>query len=336
MKFSIVVPVFNTAPYLPACIESVLAQEEADWELVLVDDGSDDGSLAVCHQYAARDSRIRVLGQPNRGVSSARNRGLGEAMGEWVSIVDSDDTIAPDTLIQAQSLVTEPRVDLVIFSMCHRSENAGGMDERRIVLRDRLYPGVTDWLAGWVREGSALLYSTGNKFYRKATLDRCGVRFDESIDFGEDRLFNFSYLEHCGAVATSSAVTYTYFLRPTVSLSSRFRIDFIDRVLGLHAAKRRMLAEHGFTESRCREFLAEDLHREIYEAVKHLQGHWKKLGVEMRWKAVRRLITARYPRYLDDIRDVGPKQSAMLTTVRLRSAVALYGLLWFAGLRASG
>lgn len=90
---SIVVPVYNTAPYLSSCLDSILCQTVTDWELILVDDGSTDRSAAICDEYAAKDSRIQVLHQANQGPAKARNLGIAKSQGELVAFIDSDDLL---------------------------------------------------------------------------------------------------------------------------------------------------------------------------------------------------------------------------------------------------
>lgn len=92
-KISVIVPVYNTEKYLRRCIDSILAQTFIDFELLLIDDGSKDSSGAICDEYAAKDPRVRVFHKENGGVSSARNAGLANARGEWISFVDSDDWV---------------------------------------------------------------------------------------------------------------------------------------------------------------------------------------------------------------------------------------------------
>lgn len=94
---SIIVPVYNTEQTVRRTVECVLAQTLTDWELILVNDGSTDGSLAICEELAEKDDRIRVISQENAGQSVARNVALEEASGEYVTFLDSDDTIVPDT-----------------------------------------------------------------------------------------------------------------------------------------------------------------------------------------------------------------------------------------------
>ncbi len=90
---SVIIPIFNAAPYLPACLDSVLAQTYAEFELLLVDDGSTDASAVICERYAELDNRITVIRQPNGGASAARNRALSVIRGEYVAFIDADDVI---------------------------------------------------------------------------------------------------------------------------------------------------------------------------------------------------------------------------------------------------
>ena len=97
---SVIIPVYNSEKYLRQCLDSVLAQTCCDWEAILVDDGSTDSSGAICDEYAAADSRFRVRHGRNVGVSAARNTALDIARGEWLTVIDADDMLAPDALEQ--------------------------------------------------------------------------------------------------------------------------------------------------------------------------------------------------------------------------------------------
>ena len=90
---SVIIPIYNTAEYLPRCLDSILNNTYRELEVICVNDGSRDNSLEVLKGYAARDSRVKVIDQPNAGVSAARNRGLDEATGEYIAFVDSDDWV---------------------------------------------------------------------------------------------------------------------------------------------------------------------------------------------------------------------------------------------------
>lgn len=112
---SIITPVYNTLQYLPATVESVLCQSCPDWELILVDDGSTDGSAELCDNYAASDPRIHVIHQENSGLSAARNTGLSVAIGDYLQFLDSDDWISPDTLETLLQTISGFDAEMVIF-----------------------------------------------------------------------------------------------------------------------------------------------------------------------------------------------------------------------------
>lgn len=113
-KTSVIVPVYNSSEYITRCIDSVIGQKYADIEVVIIDDGSHDDSLAVCKDIASKDSRVKVFSQPNSGASSARNRGLDIASGEYVIFVDSDDWIEPDMIDGMMNVFRDnPEVQIV-------------------------------------------------------------------------------------------------------------------------------------------------------------------------------------------------------------------------------
>lgn len=113
-KISVIVPVYNTEKYLRRCIDSILAQTFTDFELLLINDGSRDSSGAICDEYAAKDSRVRVFHKENGGVSSARNVGLDNAKGEWVIFCDSDDYwICSFALEKLYRFVQQNTIDIV-------------------------------------------------------------------------------------------------------------------------------------------------------------------------------------------------------------------------------
>ena len=97
---SIIVPIYNAAHYLNACLDSLLAQTEKELQIILVDDGSTDGSIAVAKNYVARDPRVECYSQPHAGQSAARNEGLRHAKGEYIAFVDADDSLAPEWCAQ--------------------------------------------------------------------------------------------------------------------------------------------------------------------------------------------------------------------------------------------
>lgn len=115
-QISVIVPIYNVERYIRQCIDSILVQTFTDFELLLIDDGSPDGCPAICDEYAQKDARIRVIHKPNGGISSARNRGIDEACGEWLIFLDSDDIWADsDCLQRLYSYTKELNLNIVRF-----------------------------------------------------------------------------------------------------------------------------------------------------------------------------------------------------------------------------
>ena len=215
MKVSIIIPVFNTEQYLPRCIDSILNQSFSDFELLLVDDGSTDGSGAVCDAYAEKDkdSRIRVFHKENGGVSSARNLGLREAKGEWISFVDSDDELLSGGLqIMADGISNE--VDMVMAGYYELEGETLLTDTSKfgkdgIISRNdalfMMYPS---------KDMPYMGYPWGRLYKRSLILEKI-LLFDEHIKIKEDTLFVVEYL--CGAqkqICYISAPVYKYVKSP--------------------------------------------------------------------------------------------------------------------------
>ena len=127
MKFSVVMPVFNGESHLAGALDSLLAQDYADWEAVVVDDGSTDATASVAERYASRDGRVRLVRQQNGGVSSARTRGMDEAKGEWIAWLDADDAFDPGALSLVASLIEgHPACSCFQFPYLEISRTGGG------------------------------------------------------------------------------------------------------------------------------------------------------------------------------------------------------------------
>ena len=126
---SIIVPIYNVRPYLCECLDSILSQPFCDYELILVDDGSTDGSGAICDDYATKDQRIIVIHKDNGGLSSARNAGLDAIKGKYVSFIDSDDYLLGDYYSDAiRELETNPAIDYV-WLLYKKSSCDGSVDD---------------------------------------------------------------------------------------------------------------------------------------------------------------------------------------------------------------
>lgn len=114
-KVSVIIPIYNVEKYLNECIESILQQTLSDLELILINDGSSDNSSKICEDYVKKDKRIKYISQENQGVSRARNEGLKIATGEYVFVMDSDDTIEKNFLDNAYKNAIKNNSDIVVL-----------------------------------------------------------------------------------------------------------------------------------------------------------------------------------------------------------------------------
>ena len=181
--FSIIIPVYNVAPYLRECLDSVLAQTFADWEAVCVDDGSSDGSDVILQEYAERDSRFKVIHKENEGVSIARNTGLRHAIGEYFMFLDSDDYISPDAL-QDFSLVLKCSKYDGMLVQSFQMEN--GVSRPLKVVAEN--PSAVDLLTGKFRMPAW----TVCRIYKRSTFGHLtfipGMKLREDLCFWSDAL----------------------------------------------------------------------------------------------------------------------------------------------------
>lgn len=188
---SVIVPVYNAELYLPECIKSILGQTYQNIELILVNDGSKDNSLEICKSFE-HDTRVIVIDKPNGGVSSARNEGLKVSNGEYVTFVDSDDTIPSDAIVSLVNGMVEG-VDEVVGQFWWQ------YDDKIVVRKHRLHLGVSkrdELLSNFIDDGTLsgfLISSNCCTLYKKELITRYNIRFMESLKINEDGLFNFEY-----------------------------------------------------------------------------------------------------------------------------------------------
>lgn len=177
---SIIVPVYNTEKYLDRCIQSILAQTYTNFELLLIDDGSTDSSGAICDSYAEQDSRVRVFHKPNGGVSSARNMGLDNALGEWIIFCDSDDWIDAEMYEQMYNAAIQNKVDMVCCGLLVEEKNNKTILSYKNNYKDHKL--MYDCLAPII----VTYFATWNKLVSKKIYDINRIRATEGANMWED------------------------------------------------------------------------------------------------------------------------------------------------------
>ena len=204
---SVIVPVYQVEPCLRRCLDSIIKQSCTNLEILLIDDGSPDRSGDICDEYAAKDQRIIVIHQENRGLSAARNAGLDLATGDFILFVDSDDWIEPSACESLLKNALDLRVDLVIFGFRMVSPDGRG---RSYAVQD---PGIKEKafvMEQLVRHRMNVYDAVWNKCYKRSLFD--GIRFPEGREF-EDLATLYRLIHAANRIYMSPAVLYHYIQR---------------------------------------------------------------------------------------------------------------------------
>ena len=209
---SVIIPVYNAQKTLNHLMNSVLAQTYTNLEVLAVDDGSTDESLAILKRYARQDSRVRVFSQPNGGAASARNHALSEATGVYVQFCDSDDFLPPTATARLVAAMEAGECDMAIAPYV---EVAGNARSVRGVLREDAVMEQKLFLHHFSLKPNAFFYAAlWNKLYRRNIIASAALRFDACLPWGEDFAFNTEYYRFVRRVAVMSEPVYEYIRNP--------------------------------------------------------------------------------------------------------------------------
>lgn len=193
---SIIVPVYNASTTLDACIESVLLQDYSDYELILIDDGSNDGSDKKCHAAAKKDNRIKAIVKGNEGVSATRNRGIDAAVGDYIVFLDSDDTLLPGAL---SALMEASDEDLIVGGLVHvipacpsgflNVPSKGTFSIKDVSAIEQLLCEI-------------FVTAPWSKRFKRSIINKYGLRFNNRMFYGEDTDFVYRYIAVIERIAT--------------------------------------------------------------------------------------------------------------------------------------
>jgi len=235
-KISVIIPAYNAAVFLPACLDSILSQSLRELEVIIIDDGSSDATPAICSQYAGADARVRVVSTHNAGVSAARNAGILRSSGEFIWFVDADDTVEPGACAALYALAVMQGADAVVFDFSRvegssdswpcQSVFTGGTYEGDSIVNDLLarfigfsYSGIHCWLRG----------ETGGLYVENPALWRTllrgdvirdsGLLFDPSLRVGEDTIFLSLFLSYASRVIVTHSLMYRQLLHSASVIS---------------------------------------------------------------------------------------------------------------------
>ncbi len=240
-KVSFIVPVYNTQEFLPRCFDSLLRQTYPDIEIIVVNDGSPDGSAAIIAEYARKDSRVRAIDKPNGGLSSARNAGMDVACGDIIDYVDSDDYVEPNLAEFLVDTFAREHPEIVVFGAdCEPADLASERIKQLLSPEARVFESFD----------SALLFSANAQpyvwraAYSRELIEREALRFAENVRFAEDVVFQFESYPLSAKTVLAPDKLYHYVMQEK-SLTHVFnagakRMDKIDaHLLVLHEVLKR-------------------------------------------------------------------------------------------------
>ena len=225
-KITVIVPVYNTKKFLTRCVNSILKQSYENLEVIIIDDGSTDGSAQVCDELSKSDKRVRVIHQKNKGIATTRNIGIELARGKYLCFIDSDDYIENNYVEMLVGNIHENAVTFCGYFVDTYKEN-GNIASIPKIYRKENGNEISNNLVYVFHQG--FLSVIWNKIYDVSRLRENNIKFDEKLSLGEDLLFNLGYLKTgIEKIQSVDNSLYHYIKRGTESLDNKYRSDFLE------------------------------------------------------------------------------------------------------------
>ena len=310
---SIIIPVYNVAPFLEVCLQSVADQTFKEWECILVDDGSTDGSGVICDNWLEKDQRFRVIHQSNRGVSVARNTGISVAVGKYMVFVDADDWVE-ETYLSDLLEKSDDSVDMILSGIVQeRTDGISRICPSRVInLKLSAGNHSTDWV-----EYINLLYGPTAILYKNSIIKDKSLIFPEKQSLGEDMIFNLSYLDHSSNVLIIPKADYHYRILEGDSLSTKYRVNRFEIEYGLWKRRKSFFDKKGIWNKDLMDYMVVQLWGIVYNGVFNVKRPSMK--------------------YLRDVLSIPEidllKNSSYNTSPRIRKAITTRDCLFFYILR---
>lgn len=251
---TVVVVMYNARSCIASCLDSLKAQDNQNFALLVVDDGSTDGGGAVCTQLLAGFTQARYVSLAHGGVAQARNYGLSQVTTQYVMFVDGDDRLEPRTISSLYRILLEKRPDIVVFGFFYEMSNGdmyrvAARSNADIDSRSEMLSRFT-WL--W---GSDLMYSVCNKLFRLEMIQANAIRFDD-MDFGEDFKFCRDVMRTYPTLSVVEECFYHYTCHVKDSLSTSYRPDLFEIRVWEHCQMCAYFQDMGCMDEQAEEFLA--------------------------------------------------------------------------------
>lgn len=289
-KISVIVPIYNSEKYLDNCLKSICSNSFLNLEIILVNDGSTDSSEKICRSYAKNDSRIILINQDNQGVSKTRNNGIKKATGKYIAFIDSDDQIDKDYFNKLYKNLKSTNSDLVVcsikqinrdyesdFSAQSGCINLISIDEKGRKLWKTL-------------NHNYLLCGPCNKLYVSEIIKKNNIFFPIDTSYGEDLLFNFSYLKYCKTISYTPATTYFYNQDNTDSLSHKYRENMFENGLRLNNCMMQFCIEKNLYDDDAKKYFSRRIFDDAYNSLFSLFSSICNLKPGKKYKRIKTIM----------------------------------------------
>lgn len=238
---SIIMPVYNPGKRLKVAVDCILMQNYRNIELILIDDGSTDGSSEICDTYSLQDNRVIIIHQENSGVSSARNTGIKQAQGKYIAFLDADDTVEMDTYTMAIEMLEKKTIDFVMFGMSEDYYRGYTYYHSKIIsIKDMEFKKRNIKAYFMTLYNKEYLFSACTKVIRASIIKNNNLLFRNEMAMLEDLFFVLDVMEHSNNILVMHNVFYHYYKDISVSTYARRpKIDYIRNFQMLAARLRR-------------------------------------------------------------------------------------------------
>lgn len=335
--FSVIVPIYNVEKYLDRCLDSLVKQTFPDFEAVLVDDGSKDGSNAIARSWLAKDGRFRMVEKENAGLGYARNTGLDNASGQFTVFLDSDDYLVPDALERIHNRLTQTGADVCYYGLVESRES--GMvypkPPQKLEYTENERDEFLLNILGPVPESKETLFagvSACGSSVRRSILEENHIRFPSEREcICEDQYYSLQMCMKVKHMAIEPSCPYVYCFNGAGSLTTRYRKDRFEAVLRLSGLFAELMEQSGYTDRETKQRLQRSLMQNLIVCLRQEAQHFKKNGLFSALKRVGEIC--RHPQVQAVLRsypvDRMPKsQRVLFTAMKWKLTPVVFALTW--------
>ncbi len=306
---SIIMPVYNSQNYVKTAVDSILMQSYKNIEILCVNDCSTDNSLEVLNSIAETDSRVSVIDSPvNVGAGEARNLGIMQAKGEYITFVDADDTIEPDLYEKVVKKISETDADEVVWGLVEEHYNNSDKLIKTIsIVSEEAFLTDNHSIIKTIlqMEENSLFGYQWNSFYRASTIKENNIKFEKAL-FYEDYFFNLEFAKHIKNLAVLEYAGYHYFKRVNSSITHRFTKDYFALSYRRIESMYRFCVDSGYTEQDLYDILGNRLLRYTFSALSRNHNPLSEMSfAEMKKWTEKNTTLAMFPVLLPKCNTVG-------------------------------